>query len=165
MADDLSDLRRPVDAVEIARRAAQRIQRRNLESLANAQGPGGPPLAPNKPRTVKNKGHDRVGFYTGEMAHGLVAPTGANIVERGNEVEVKVFGGPGNTDAKVNIFVRGQRNRVGWQSARTASGKRKAWKTNLPPVPGRDFFGLAEQDVDAIAEDATDSILKAWGFR
>ena len=31
--------------------------------------------------------------------------------------------------------------------------ERKAWKYQGPPVPGRDFFGVDERDVDAAGED------------
>lgn len=144
---------------------ARAAQRRNLESLRNAQGPGGAPLAPNKPYTAKRKGHERVGFDGGQMAAELLSDRGVDVdTSRG---EAKVYGGSGSTDFKLNVFVRGQRDGSGvmvWVTETLPSGKQKRYQRPMLRVPGRDFFGIAEADVDAVAEKATEDIFRAWGF-
>lgn len=165
MAGSLDDFRKPLNMEPFVRRWVAATQRRNLDSLSRAQGPGGPLLAGNKPYTVRRKKHGRVGFDTGEMAAGLLAPNAVNLKIGGASVEATVFAGPGGTDKKVNIFVKGQRAQPGWMSALTKSGKRKAWKTTRPPVPGRDFIGISEADVDAAAGDMLADVARQFGFR
>lgn len=159
-----SDLSKPIDEEPVLRRAAERLQRRNLESLVQAQGPGGEPIAPNTKGYARRKGHDRIGFLTGEMAAGLVASDGVNLTVGGDVAEAEVFAGPGGTDMKVNIFLAGKPGEERWQSAETRSGRRKAWRYEGPPVPPRDFIGIDERDVEAAGDDALETILNGWGF-
>ena len=159
------DLQKPIDEEPVMRRWAEATQRRNLESLQRAQGPGGEALAPNEPATAKRKGHDQVGFDSGEMAAGLTAPGAINLRFGGDEAVAEVFGGPGSTDKELNIFIKGKPAEERWQSAQAPSGKRKAWKYQGSPVPGRDFFGVDERDVDKAGEDLLDTVAKTWGFK
>ena len=76
-----------------------------------------------------------------------------------------VFGGPGGTDDKLNMFLQGKPGETRWQSEKTKSGKRKAWRYQGDPVPGRDFFGIDERDLDAAAEHLVDDVVRCWGFR
>ena len=160
-----ADFAKPLDEEPVLRRWAEATQKRSLASLEAAQGPGGEPLAPDKAATVKAKGHDRVGFETGEMAAGLTDPGAVNLRVGGDVAEADVFGGPGATDAKLNMFLKGRPAETRWESAEMPSGKRKAWQYPGDPVPGRDFFGVDERDVEAAGGDALDSILETWGFR
>lgn len=49
------------------------------------------------------------------------------------------------------------------RSALLADGK--VYIRHLSPVPPRDFVGRAQADLDATAENAAESVLRAWGFR
>jgi hypothetical protein len=64
----------------------------------------------------------------------------------------------------VLTFLKGKPAEERWQSAETPSGARKAWKYKGNPVPGRDFIGADERDIEKAGEDALDTILKSWGF-
>lgn len=187
MAGPLDDLRKPLNLEPGIRRAAQALQKRNVASLQAAQGPGGEPLARNRPYTEKRKRHGRVGFHTGEMAAGLLAPGAVIELRIGDaRAEAVVGAGPGNTDMKVNIFVRGQPERVIektariWKKGSIASRQLKGraggseivqgpggvwkWKRVVPAVPGRDFLGVDEADVDAAAEGFLSDFGAQWGF-
>lgn len=147
---------------------ARAAQRRNYMSLQKAQGPGGAPLAPNKERTIKRKKHDRVGIDSGKMLLGLLADEGIEVDTSGGKGKARVFGGDGSTDFKLGVFVGGQSDRSGekiWVSEMTKSGKLKKYQVPKKAVPPRDFFGLAQADLDAAAENAAESVLRAWGFR
>lgn len=188
----LDDLRRPLDVEPAFRRWVAATQRRNLASLEARQGPGGAPLAKNKKYTIKKKGHDRVGFgATLEMARGLVAADGFAMRVGGAVAEAEVYAG--QNVAKVNIFLKGQPERVIVKTARyrkrgkglrgnptrvdpllirefghefdAVTGNLKRWKRTVPPVPARDFIGVADSDLDAAAEDFAADVLRQWGFR
>lgn len=64
---------------------------------------------------------------------------------------------------RANIFLRGQNQREGWTSERTASGKRRSYKV-MKGQPARDFVGLDERDADAAGETAISELARAWGF-
>lgn len=166
----LADFKKELEPVEraVLTEWAKAAQRTNLASLRAARGPGGASLAPNKPYTAKRKGHDRVGEDSGQMLAGLLAGDGIDVDTSGRSGKAKVYGGPGSTDLKLNIFVKGQRDGSGqmiWVSELTQSGKLKKYQVPKRRVEGRDFFGVDQRDVDAAAEDALTSVLSAWGFK
>lgn len=148
---------------------AKAAQRTNLRSLQTAQGPGGAPLAPNKPYTAKRKGHERVGFgKTEQMAAGLLADNAVDIRMGSRSGRATVYAGAGATDFKLNVFIAGQREEAGrmvWVTETLPNGKQKKYQRPMLRVPPRDFVGLSEADLDAAAENAAESVLRAWGFR
>lgn len=162
---EADDFKKPLDPEPTLRCWAEAAQRRNVQSLAAGAGPGGPPLAPNRPATVRRKGHDRVGIDSGEMAHGLVDPAAVNLKVTRDGGEAQVFGGSGATDKKLNIFIQGQRPQKRWTSEQTKSGKRRAWQYDAPAVPGRDFFGVDERDSEAAGEFLLDDVARQMGFK
>lgn len=170
MAEDLravaADFKKPIDEEPVMRRWAAATQRRNRESLHQARGPGGDKLEPNKPYTVKRKGHGRVGVRSGGMAGGLTAGDAAVNYRFGRkDSEAVVHGGPGATDRELNIFVEGTKSTVVEKKATTKRGKVKTWKKRVPAVPGRDFFGVDERDVERAGDDLLTTALRGFGFR
>lgn len=155
-----------IDLTDFLARTAARIQNRNLASLVvTRQGPGGAPLEANRPYTIRRKKHSTLGVgKTGEMLAGLTDPGSVNVRSTRDGGSVEVFGGPGGTDKKLNMFVRGHGEETIGKRAKTKSGKVRTWKRTIPAVPARDFFGVSEIELDAAADDLTTTVALALGF-
>jgi hypothetical protein len=163
--EGLDGLRAPVSSAEALANWAAASQNRNVISLVGGGGPGGEPMVPNRLYTQRRKQGRPVGIDTGEMLQGLTAPGGVNIKATLDGGEATVFAGPGSTDMKVNLFIRGHPEEVIGKSAKMKNGHEKKWRRNIPAVPGRNFIGVSQEDVDAAAKFASESMLRQLGFR
>ena len=155
-----------IDVTGFLARTAARIQNRNLASLVAGQGPGGAPLAQLHQATIATKkrmGYPGIiGVRTGAMLAGLTDPGSVNVRSTRDGGSVEVFGGPGGTDKKINLFLA-DLSYLGWTSQATESGLRKAWRV-VKGKPARDFFGVSEIDLDAAGEDLLTTVGLALGF-
>ncbi len=141
--------------------------KRNLQSLEERQGPGGAPLVPLAPRTVKGKGNDRPGFgKTGKMAAALTAPNNFSV---SGDLEAEVYAGQGDTIyPKLTTFLRGRDpGRIEKRSLRknkTKPNTEKRWFVMVSRQPARDFIGHDEKVLEAHGEALLADVAKQLGF-
>lgn len=179
----LSDFRKDLQPVEKAVMLdwVGRTQRRLHLALSRGFAVGGGQLAANAVTTAKIKGHWRPGTHRAKLLAAVEeGHAKINLGGRGATAAVHGFAASG---AKVGtIFIKGVtknllRKRRGKKMAPGAEpvnrfnrfhvkGADGEWYTRIvAPVPARDFVGIAEADVDAVAEKAMTDVLHAWGFR
>ena len=97
------------------------------------------------------------------MLGAMTDPGCVNIRANGS---IEVFGGPGSTDKKLNLFLRGRRaGGKRWVSEKLPSGKTARYEVAARDQPERDTFGIHEADVDDSAEDLHMTVANALGFR
>ena len=160
------DFRKPLDEEPVLRRWADAAMRRNYQNLVDGNFDGGPELAHNQKYTVRRKGFDKPGFgKTGEMSINLVNVGNVTMWVGGEAARAEVAAGPGATDMKINLFVRGQ---VQPKRAVILTGKKgqpRKREEREVRVPARDFLQVDQRELDDSGGEAVDAVLRAWGFK
>ena len=160
------DFRQPIDEEPVLRKWAEEAMRRNYENLAAGNFDGGPELAHNKAYTIRRKGFDKPGFgKTGEMSIAIVNEGNVTLWVGGESARAEVAAGPGATDKKLNLFIRGQVQPKRVVVLTNKKGEPRKREEREVRVPGRDFMQVDGRELDNAGDDALEAVLRAWGFR
>lgn len=149
---------------------ADLVQLRLETALRAGRAVDGSALAPNAKgyAASKRKKGKPVGFLTGRLLGNVIHP--GNVGGRiGGDLSAtyRVFvGSSGRDDAKLNAFLKGQKQTTFTKRYTNAKGRVVTEKRSVPrPVPARDFVGLHEDDLDEAAGFMLENVWRQAGFR